>query len=339
MSGPTCVKDLNAALRKCMQADPRVYVWGEDVLDPYGGAFKVTAGLSSEFPGRVLTTPISEAAIVGMAVGAAMRGLIPVVEIMFGDFLTLAADQLVNHASKFAGMYNGAVAVPLVVRTPMGGGRAYGPTHSQTLEKHLLGVPGLRVVAPSHFLSPGSVLEKAILHDPMPVLFIENKLLYPLTLRDQGTERLHVELLAEPVGAYPCVCVRNYKNADVTPDVTVVAYGGVSRLLEKSLEDLVDEEVWVEAFLPVELRAGPYPAIARSCRQTRRVLLIEESTAGFGWTAEVARGLAQELWHDTTLKLRSLEAAESVVPSQRTMEEAMLPSAKRIRDAVLEIME
>jgi pyruvate/2-oxoglutarate/acetoin dehydrogenase E1 component len=236
-------------------------------------------------------------------------------------------------------MYNGALAVPMVVRTPMGGGRAYGPTHSQTLEKHLLGVPGLRVVAPSHFVSPGSVLEKAILDDAMPVLFIENKLLYPLALCGQGTGRLDVEVLAEPIGAYPCVRVRNYGGADVAPDVTVVTYGGVSRLLEKPLEELANEEVWVEAFLPVELRAGPYAVIARSCRQTRRVLLIEESTAGFGWTAEVARGLAQEMWHDTTLKLRSLEAAESVVPSQRTMEEAMLPSAKRIRDAVLEMME
>lgn len=339
MSAASYVKDLNAALRSCLQADPRVCVWGEDVLDPYGGAFKVTAGLSSEFPGRVLTTPISEAAIVGMAAGAAMRGLIPVVEIMFGDFLMLAADQLVNHAAKFAGMYNGAVAVPMVVRTPMGGGRAYGPTHSQTLEKHLLGVPGLRVVAPSHFLSPGSILQKAILDDPMPVLFIENKLLYPLALRDQGTDRLQVELLAPAAGAYPCVRVRNYDGAVAAPDVTIVTYGGVSRLLEESLHDLADEEVWVEAFLPVELRPDPHPAIARSCRHTRRVLLVEESTAGFGWTAEVARGLAQTLWHETTLKLRSLEAAESVVPSQRTMEQAMLPSADRIRDAVLEMME
>ena len=124
-------------------------ILGEDVLDPYGGAFKVTRGLSTAFPERVQTTPISEAGIVGVAAGMALRGLRPVVEIMFGDFITLAADQLVNHAAKFRWMYNDQVRVPLVIRTPMGGRRGYGPTHSQTLEKLFLGVPGLKVLAPT----------------------------------------------------------------------------------------------------------------------------------------------------------------------------------------------
>jgi pyruvate/2-oxoglutarate/acetoin dehydrogenase E1 component len=110
---------LNAGLHRAFQADERVYLLGEDVLDPYGGAFRVSRGLSSEYPQRVITTPISEAGIVGVATGMALRGLRPVVEIMFGDFLTLAADQLINHAAKFRYMYNEAVRVPLVVRTPM----------------------------------------------------------------------------------------------------------------------------------------------------------------------------------------------------------------------------
>src|SRR5690606_25722624 len=139
----------NAALHAAFAADENVLMLGEDLLDPYGGAFKVARGLSSAYPARVLTTPISEAAIVGLAAGMALRGLRPVVEIMFGDFITLAADQLVNHISKFRWMYNDRVNLPLVVRTPMGGRRGYGPTHSQSLEKLFLGVSGLRILAPS----------------------------------------------------------------------------------------------------------------------------------------------------------------------------------------------
>ncbi|MEW6094710.1 MAG: alpha-ketoacid dehydrogenase subunit beta, partial [Chloroflexota bacterium] len=142
----TVLDSLNSALHHATDTDPRVYILGEDILDPYGGAFKVTRGLSTKFPDRVLTTPISEAGIVGVSSGMALRGLRPVAEIMFGDFVTLAADQLVNHASKFRWMYNDNVRVPMVVRAPMGGRRGYGPTHSQSLEKLFLGVPGLKVV-------------------------------------------------------------------------------------------------------------------------------------------------------------------------------------------------
>ena len=145
---------LHQGLKAVMARDTRVYLLGEDILAPYGGAFKVTRDLSDLYPDRVLTTPISEAGIVGLASGMALRGLRPVVEIMFGDFTTLIADQLINHAAKFRWMYNDQVRVPLVVRTPMGGRRGYGPTHSQTLEKHFLGVPvDLHLVPPPGHLA------------------------------------------------------------------------------------------------------------------------------------------------------------------------------------------
>ena len=136
------LESINQGLHGMMAADARVIVLGEDILDPYGGAFKVTKGLSSAYPDRVLTTPISEAAIVGLASGLALRGLRPVAEIMFGDFLFLAGDQLTNHAAKFQWMFNDQVRVPMVVRAPMGARRGYGPTHSQSIEKHVMGVPG-----------------------------------------------------------------------------------------------------------------------------------------------------------------------------------------------------
>ena len=146
---PSVLESLNSALHHAFSDNKNVYLLGEDVLDPYGGAFKVTRGLSTSYPDRVLTTPISEAGIVGVAAGMALRGLRPVVEIMFGDFVSLIADQLINHITKFRWMYNDQVRVPLVIRTPMGGRRGYGPTHSQSLEKLYLGVPGLCVVAPA----------------------------------------------------------------------------------------------------------------------------------------------------------------------------------------------
>ena len=138
-SMPSVLESLNSALHRAFSDNLNVYLLGEDILDPYGGAFKVSRGLSTSFPERVLTTPISEAGFVGVAAGMALRGLRPVVEIMFGDFVTLIADQMINHIAKFRWMYNNQVRLPIVIRTPMGGRRGYGPTHSQTLGKTISG--------------------------------------------------------------------------------------------------------------------------------------------------------------------------------------------------------
>jgi pyruvate/2-oxoglutarate/acetoin dehydrogenase E1 component len=186
----TVLESLNAALHQAFSEDERVYLIGQDILDPYGGAFKVTKGLSKAYPSRVLTTPISEAGMVGIASGMAMRGLLPIVEIMFGDFLTLAADQIINHMTKFRWMYNDQVRVPVVIRSPMGGRRGYGPTHSQTLEKLFLGSPGLRILAPTSFGDPGQLLRQAIFDPEEPILFVENKLLYlaPIFLRTESSD-------------------------------------------------------------------------------------------------------------------------------------------------------
>jgi pyruvate/2-oxoglutarate/acetoin dehydrogenase E1 component len=200
---PSVLESLNSALHQAFTDHKNVYLLGEDILDPYGGAFKVTRGLSTSFPDRVLTTPISEAGFVGVAAGMALRGMRPVVEIMFGDFITLIADQLINHIAKFRWMYNNQVCLPLVIRTPMGGRRGYGPTHSQTLEKLLLGVPGLQVVAPAALSlldgsgSPGALLYQSILDNNDPLVFIENKLQYLLPVQDQ-TELKDLNISSHP---------------------------------------------------------------------------------------------------------------------------------------------
>src|SRR3954468_14821737 len=169
------------ALRSALEDDERVILLGEDIVDPYGGAFKVTRGLSTDFPDRVRSTPISEGSIAGMSAGLALAGYRPIAEIMFGDFLTLCFDQIVNHIAKYEAMYNGQATCPVIIRTPSGGGRGYGPTHSQSLEKHFLGVPHLKVVASSLVQAPSAGL-RTRLAQGAPVLHIEHKLLYPLHL-------------------------------------------------------------------------------------------------------------------------------------------------------------
>ena len=141
------VESINNALEKMLNNHKEIILYGEDLLDPYGGAFKVTKGLSSKHPNRVLPTPISEAAMIGIAGGMALGGMRPIVEIMFGDFTTHIFDQLITNASKFYHMYAFQCSAPVRVRTPMGGKRGYGPTHSQSLEKFFLGIDNLLVVA------------------------------------------------------------------------------------------------------------------------------------------------------------------------------------------------
>ena len=327
---------LNTALHRAFTADDRVHLIGEDILDPYGGAFKVTRGLSTTYPERVHTSPISEAGIVGVATGMALRGLLPVVEIMFGDFTTLIADQLINHAAKFRGMYNDQVRVPLVVRTPMGGRRGYGATHSQTLEKHFLGVPGLRVLAPSALGDPGALLEHAILHDPDPVLFIENKLLYlaklhaPENLPDFTlTSSPHPHLSSSPSPTYTLVL----RNAP-PPALTIAAYGYMAELVREAMLKLAyEEEIFTELVVPTQLSPFEMEPILKSVRRTGRLLAVEEGTFTLGWGAEIVARTVEALGPGLKIA-RRLAAREEPIPAARTLEERTLPGMDDILEMV-----
>lgn len=157
-----CVESLNLGLQDSMRCMDDIVLLGEDIRDPYGGAFKVTKGLTAEFSDRILNTPISEAGFTGLAIGLAIGGMKPVVEIMFGDFATLCFDQLLNHAVKFNWMYAGQINVPVLIRMPMGGGRGYGATHSQSLEKYITGIPNLRVLALSRIHNAGLLVSNIL---------------------------------------------------------------------------------------------------------------------------------------------------------------------------------
>lgn len=307
---------------------------GEDILDPYGGAFKVTQGLSTRFPARVLTTPICEASIVGMSVGMALRGLHPIAEIMFGDFVTLAADQIVNHAAKYPAMYNGQVRVPLVIRTPMGGGRGYGPTHSQSLERLFFGIPHVKLVAASHAHDAGALLQQAAA-DPEPVIFVENKLLYPLRL-ERGSAPITRDETPDSHG-YPVATLRNY-GAGEAPDVTVIAYGGMSRLLVPLLERLADEEIRLLACLPACISPLDTAPIVAAARHSGRVLVVEESPVAFGWGAEVAAQISAQASDRLLAPVARLGAAPTVIPAAKVLEDAVLPSAASIEAAIFELL-
>jgi pyruvate/2-oxoglutarate/acetoin dehydrogenase E1 component len=320
-----------------MQVDEKIVLLGEDLLDPYGGAFKVTQGLSSSFPDRVWSSPISEAGMVGLAAGMAMRGLRPVVEIMFGDFITLAADQLVNHIAKFRWMYNEQVQVPLVIRAPMGGRRGYGPTHSQTLEKFFLGVPGLKVIAPCDLQTeiPNGVVDAgellfAAIQDADPVLFIENKLLY-LSKLQTDTNLTDFEIkTASPAPTYPAYLLKIQGAPPAS--LTIASYGYMSSLARQAALQLAYEhEIFCELFIPTQLspfQPGLEPLLD-SVRRTHTLLTVEEGNLTLGWGAEIIARATENL--GSSLKsIQRVAAAETPIPASGILEEAALPDVKAI---------
>lgn len=332
MSAESYLESIRRGLRAAMVADQRVYLVGEDLLDPYGGAFKVSKGLSTEFPERVLATPISESAITGVATGMAIRGLRPVVEIMFGDFLTLCTDQLINSATKFPLMYRDKVRMPLVIRTPMGGGRGYGPTHSQSIEKMFLGVPGLVVLSPSLAHDPGALLERTILESERPLLFVEYKSLYPRRLLD-GEDGLRVRQI-EAEDGYPLAVVENF--SDANPDVVVIAYGGASEPLFEAMRRLIPEEIRVRGLLPSRIDLADDTLWWFSELSGREPIIVaEHGTRGFNWGSEIVASLHRALFDRLAVPVTRLAGADDVVPAGRALERDALLNEERLIEAIL----
>ncbi len=333
---PTTVPERSVALirqslERSLKADDRVVILGEDIESPYGGAFKATQGLSTQFPGRVRNMPISESLIVGMGNGLALAGMVPVCEIMFGDFLTLATDQLINHASKFRFMYNDQVRVPLIVRTPMGGRRGYGPTHSQSLEKHFLGLPDLQVLATNHRLDPGQLYDRLMKSIEGPTLVIENKVLYGQRVQTQMPEGFALEFSSE---CFPTVRIR----PEGTPDVTIVCYGEMLREVEEAVVRAFDEfELICEVICPTKISPLNLAPILASVARSHRLLVTEEGigTAGFG--AEV---IAQLMETDASVcrRVKRLASPGHPIPACAPLEREMLPHANSILAAIRGLM-
>ena len=329
------VQALNEALHAIFAERDDVVLFGEDVLDPYGGAFKVTAGLSDAYPGRVLTTPISEASLFGVAAGMALRGQRPIVEIMFGDFVALGLDQVVNGISKFREMYDDQVTVPLVVRTPMGARRGYGPTHSQSLEKLFLGIPNIVVVAASECHDVGALLTAAV-DDERPVFFIENKLLYGRTIRRPEDGHIGELAVRESGDPYPTLTFSATDFSDGT--ATIVTYGGMLPIVLDAVTELVlEHEIFCEVVALSQLVPMELDAVLESVTRTGALITAEEGTLTGGFGAEIAARVQEAAWSDLRAPVLRIAARDGIIPSARPLEDAMLPSVDDVVDAVLSL--
>jgi 2-oxoisovalerate dehydrogenase E1 component len=321
---------LNQVFAELMRQHPHLAFLGEDVLSPYGGAFKLSKGLSDEFPERVRSTPIAEASLIGMGTGLALSGMPPMVEIMFGDFLTLGLDQLLNHATKFRSMFGRDLPVPLVVRTPMGGYRGYGPTHSQSIEKHFMGIPHLDVIALNQRVCPQGLYRTVYDGLVNPTLVIENKVLYTEPLKQAPLAGYRHELNTE---RYPCL--RISPQAD-TPQLSIVCYGHMLTLVEAALERAFDEhEIIAEVICPTQIAPLHIEPMVASVRRTTRLLTVEEGVLSHGFGSEVIARCAEA--GAPISRCRKLGITD-IIPASADEELQVLPSVDSILAAILEIM-
>ena len=316
------VELLNAFFREQLVADDRSIFLGEDILSPYGGAFKVTRELSLIRPERVFSTPISESAITGISNGLALNGFKPYMEIMFGDFMTLAFDQIVNHASKFHHMFNKKVSCPVVIRTPMGGRRGYGPTHSQTLDKFLVGIDNVKTVALNTFFDP-AILYRSISAEEHPVIVIENKTDYGKKIAQQQTPNFVAERNGD---AYPVVRIRP---AVSVPSLSIVAYGGMAELVAGMLEAIfLETDHKPELIVPSLISGLPVDLIAASVADTGRLLVVEEGSGFAGIGSELITAVVEAGAGPFTA--RRVTAHPVPIPSVRSLENIVLPDRNRI---------
>jgi pyruvate dehydrogenase E1 component beta subunit len=316
-------KALNQALQDAMAADERVVLLGEDVAAP-GGPFGVTRGLLDAFgPTRVRDTPISEATLVSAGVGAALTGLRPVVEIMFMDFVTLGMDGLVNQAAKARFMFGGQTSVPLVLRTPHGGGLSAGPQHSQCLEAWFAHVPGLKVVCPATAADAYGLLRAAI-DDPDPVIFVENKAIYA------RKEQVEGDLAPVPIGAA--------RIARGGRDVTVVSYGAMVELALGAADDLAAEGIEAEVLDLRSLQPWDEAAVLASLARTHRLVVLHEAVEAFGIGAEIVARMADAGFDELDGPIVRVGAPFMPVPFARPLEDAYRPDKGRLIAAVRRVL-
>src|SRR3990170_346369 len=323
MAGTRFGRAINQAIAECMEEDSSVIVIGEDV-GAADGPFKVTRGLLNKFgPQRVFDTPISEAAIVGASVGAALGGLKPVVEIMFMDFVTLAMDALVNQAAKQRFMSGGQCSIPIVVRTPHGAGLSAGAQHSQCLEAWIAHVPGLKVVCPSN-PSDAYSLFKAAVADPDPVIFVENKTLYAMT------GELAVGVDAVPIG--------RARVARPGRDVTVVSYGASVHTSLAAAQNL--QGVGIEAEI-IDLRSiQPWDKemVFASVARTHRVVIVHEAVRAFGVGAEIAASIGEDPFDELEAPIVRVGAPFMPVPFAKSLEEQYIPGVDAVTAGIRKVM-
>lgn len=310
---------INRALSECLEADSTVFLFGEDIAEA-GGPFGVTRGLYEKFgANRVRDTPISEPTMANAAVGAALSGLKPVLEIMFMDFMTLTMDALVNQAAKARFMFGAQASVPMVIRTPHGGGISAGPQHSQCLEAWFAHVPGLKVICPSNPADAYGLL-KAAIADPDPVVFVENKALYAL----KG------EVPDEPA----LIPLGKAKVLREGRDATIVTYGAMVHKVAAAARSLAASGIDVEIIDLRSIQPWDEEAVLASLKRTHRLLIAHEAVEAFGVGAEIAARMADIGFDELDAPIVRVAAPFVPVPFAPSLEQQYQPQEADIIAAV-----
>lgn len=324
MSKPiTFVEAITEGLREELQRDEDVFLLGQDI-GAYGGAFGVTKGLVDEFGAkRVWDTPLSETAIIGNAIGAAMYGLRPVAEMQFADFVACGFNQLVNNAAKMH--YRWGPNVPMVVRLPWGGGVSGGPFHSGCMEAWFLNVPGLKLVCPSTPRDAKAAI-KAAIRDDNPVLYFEHKHMY----RDPK--------LRQEVGEVEPLELGKARIAREGRDATVVTFGIMVHYAEHAAENLAKEGIEVEVLDLLSLRPYDTEAILASVRKTNRALVVNEATLMGSVAGEYASFISEHCFEDLDAPVMRMGALECPIPYAPELEQRMLPNTQKIEDALRKLV-
>jgi acetoin:2,6-dichlorophenolindophenol oxidoreductase subunit beta len=310
---------IRETLRQQMLADDKVFLIGEDV-GLYGGAFGVSIGLFAEFgEDKIMDTPISEQGIVGVAIGTALLGMRPVVEMMFSDFTMLPLEQIANQAGKMRYMFGGKAKVPMVIRTPGGGGIGIAAQHSQSIEGLFLGLPGIKIVIPS---TPYDVkgLLLASIKDDNPVLFFEHKLLYPI--KGQVPE----EPYEIPLG------VADIKRQG--KDLTVIATSFMVQKALKVAEKLVKEGISIEVVDPRTIKPLDMDLIASSVKKTGRAVLVEEACYTGGFTCFLASEIYKNCFDSLDAPIERVAGLDCPIPYEHNLENAVIPDEKKIEDSI-----
>jgi len=322
MPEQTYLDAIRAGLHEEMDRDPSVYVFGEDVA--LGGPFGVTKGLVEDFgANRVVNTPISEGTVMGLAIGAAMAGLRPVVEIMFIDFITLALDQLANHAAKLRYMSGGQLRIPLTVRVQCGISGAMGAHHSQSLEAWLAHVPGLKVVMPSNAADAKGLLKSAV-RDDNPVVFIEHRALY--WTRGNVPDGDHLTPIGEAAVVRP------------GEQVTLVALANMVGAALSAAGALAGDGISIEVIDPRSISPLDIGTIVQSVKKTGRLVIVHEAVEQGGIGAEIAATVQQHAFYYLDAPILRVAAPFAPVPASPALEKGFLPDPARIVGAVRKLM-
>lgn len=306
--------------------DKKTIFIGEDIEDPYGGAFKATKGLSDKYPTRVIGTSISELLIAGVANGLALNGFKPYAEFMFGDFIALSFDQFLNHASKFYNMYNKQITCPVVFRTPMGGKRGYGPTHSQTIEKHFVGMDMFEIIALNNYL-PINIFYKYIHNRKHPTLVIENKSDYGKRTKINIPNGYGIYMTNENL---PNLVIKPQNDLDIT--LNIIVYGGVSELLIENIENIFYElDELVQILVLSKIDPLPEYFILQNIQNYTKVITVEEGSERGSIGNNIISLIAQ---HKKNISFKCLTSKDITIPSAKNLEDSVLVNYEMIYETI-----